>query len=128
MTKWFVNVKCIWNMILDTLFTPCIQLRCGTSVYFCVGVILLTYVNVKTSGLLLFLFEDMVLHIAPSRCVSNVNKKNLKDRGNFLIKRYFLLRFVEAVSSWGSSPNLTSYIKRISAYKITSTPEIIRES
>ena len=128
MSKWFVNVKCIWNMILDTLCTPCIQVRCCTSVYFCVGVIFLTYVNVKTSGLLLFLFEGMVLHIAPSRCVSNVNKKNLKDRGNFLIKRYFLLRFVEAVSSWGSSPNLTSYIKRISAYKITSTPEIIRES
>ena len=77
---------------------------------------------------LFFLFEDMVLYTAPSRCISKVNNKNLKDCGNFLMKRYFSLRFMEVVDSKGSSPNLASNIKRILAYKIIFTTEIIGES
>ena len=52
----------------------------------------------KSKGLF-FLFEDMVLYTAPSRCVKKVNNKNLKDYGNFLMKRYFSLRFMEVADS-----------------------------
>ena len=76
--------------------------------------IFLTYLNIITPGLF-FLFEDMVLYTAPSRC-NKVNNKNLKDCGHFLMKRYFSLFFVEVVDSQGSSPNFTSDIQRILAY------------
>ena len=46
----------------------------------------LTYVNVKSSGLFLVLFGNMILHNVPSRCLGKVNNKKLKDCGNFPMK------------------------------------------
>ena len=71
---------------------------------FVLKIIFLKYVNVKTSGLFLFLFEDIVFHTAPNRCVIKINNKNLKDGSNSLMKRYSSFRFMEVVGSQGS-PN-----------------------
>ena len=90
-------MRSVYDSVL-ALCTLYIQISCDTFVYNCVGVNLLTYLNLKTPGLF-FLFEDMVLYTAPSRCVSKVNNKNLKDCDHFLMKRYFSLFFVEVVGS-----------------------------
>ena len=91
-----------------------IKISCDTYVYNCVGVNLFNISEYKNPRLVFFfLFEDMVLYTAPSRCVSKVNNKNLKDCGYFLMKRYFSLFFVEVVDT---SPNFASNIKRILLY------------
>ena len=110
------GVLWMWSLY-DRVLAPCtlyIQISCDTCVYNCVGVNLFKMSEYKNSRLVFFwLFEDMVLYTAPSRCVSKVNNKNLKDFGYFLVKRCFSLFFVEVV---GTSPNFASNIKRILAY------------
>ena len=53
----------------------------------------------KLKACFLFLFENMILHTGSGISVSKVNNKNLKDCGNCLMKRYFLLRVMEVVDS-----------------------------
>ena len=95
------GVLWMWS-VYDRVLALCtlyIQISCDIFVYNYVGVNLFNISKYKNSRLVFFLFEDMVLYTAPSRCVSKVNNKNLKDCGHFLMKRYFSLFFVEVVGS-----------------------------